>query len=115
MILPFDDTEAMEGSLEDHVIALFLAFFGKTDAYRAVRFPSFTSKWVLLSLTCVTARDLTVTVHCAMAPLEAMAVMTVVPGVAPYTWPLAVTDATAGLLDDQTMVLLAGEFGVNLV
>ena len=42
VILPLEDTEATEGSLEDQVTVLILAFLGRTEAFKVALFPSST-------------------------------------------------------------------------
>ena len=68
----------------------------------------------MLSFTCATARELTLTVHWALIPLDAVAVITAVPGEAQKTVPLPLTEATDGLLEDHAIVLFAGDLGDSL-
>ena len=77
-------------------------------------FLSFTSRYPFLSITRVTASELTLTLHWALTPLDAVAVMIALPPDSMVTLPLPSTDATEGLDDVQTMVLFCAELGVSL-
>ena len=115
MIFPEVVTDATEGSLDDHVTALLVAFEGVIVAVKVYVSLSIMDRVVLSSVIPVTSMTLaaTVTSHVAVF-VPALAVIVAVPALRAVIFPEVVTDATEGSLDDHVTVLSVAFEGVTV-
>ena len=113
--LPFASTVATEVLSELHVTVLFVALSGFTVAVRVAVSPSVSSSEDLSKVTDSTATVFFLTVTEQVAVLSpAFAVMVAVPSATADTLPLASTEATDALLDDQETVLFVALSGFTV-
>ena len=113
--LPLASTVATEVLLELHVTVLSDALSGFTVAVRVAVSPSLSSSEDLSKVTDSTATTFFVTVTEHVAVLSpAFAVMVAVPSATADTLPLASTEATDALLDDQETVLFVALSGFTV-